>query len=160
MSEDVKLLPLPIWVQSRMLADAMQAYARANMEPLIDENEALRTDRDSFKQQAEHNLSLVERLRGEVAESRESWRVQVIERGNEIRLRERAEARAERLAEALSLLPDEIGMIEHNPDEGMYMSCCGREVKSRGLYDLLMSHDDDCWYVRMQAMREQEDGNG
>lgn len=67
-----------------------------------------------------------------------------------------AEARAERLAEALALLPDEIDMIENNPDEGMLMSCCGREVKSRGIHDLLITHDKGCWYVSMRALRDHD----
>lgn len=55
--------------------------------------------------------------------------------------------------EALDLLPDEIDMIEHNPDEGPHMFCCGREVL-RGFNDLLITHDEDCWYARMRAVKE------
>ena len=53
----------------------------------------------------------------------------------------------------LDLLPDETEMIEHNPDEGPRMFCCGREV-IRGYYDTRITHDKDCWYAQMRAMKE------
>lgn len=55
--------------------------------------------------------------------------------------------------EALDLLPNEIDMIEHNPEEGPRMFCCGREVFRR-FNDLLITHDEDCWYARMRAVKE------
>lgn len=72
-----------------------------------------------------------------------------------------AEARAERLAEALALLPDEIEMVEHNPYGGPLMFCCGQRVTSSGLHDLRINHDKECWYAQMRAMRDsdQEDRN-
>lgn len=70
-----------------------------------------------------------------------------------------AEERAERLAEALALLPDEHDMIEHNPDEGPRMFCCWQEVKLRGFHDYLITHDKGCWYAQMRALRDQEEGN-
>lgn len=55
--------------------------------------------------------------------------------------------------DVLALLPDEFDMIEHNPEEGPRMFCCGREVFHRG-YDPIITHDEDCWYARMRAIKE------
>lgn len=55
--------------------------------------------------------------------------------------------------EALDLLPDEFDMIEHNPEEGPRMFCCGREVLY-GYHGTIITHDEDCWYARMRAMKE------
>lgn len=104
------------------------------IERLRAEVERLRADRDSWEQQASDRVV--------------DWHVEHL--------------RAEKLVEALALLPDEIEMVEHNPDEGPITFCCGREVKHRGLHDLHITHDKDCWYVRMSALRDndQEDRNG
>jgi len=53
-------------------------------------------------------------------------------------------------------------MVEHNPDEGPLMFCCGRKVKLTWLHDLEPTHNEGCWYARMRAMRDQdqEDCNG
>jgi hypothetical protein len=58
--------------------------------------------------------------------------------------------------EALALLPDEIDMIEHNPDEGPRMFCCGRKVL-HGFHGPLITHNEDCWYAQMRAIREQKE---
>lgn len=63
-----------------------------------------------------------------------------------------AEARAERMAEALALLPDDIGMIEHSPEEGPFMFCCGREVTYDRLHGPVCTHDEDCWYAQMRVL--------
>lgn len=60
-------------------------------------------------------------------------------------------AEAERLREALALLPDEHDMIEHNPDEGPRMACCWREVQVQ-FHGPVRTHDEDCWYARMRAL--------
>lgn len=57
-------------------------------------------------------------------------------------------------AEALSLLPDDSDMIEHNPDEGPRYFCCGGDVSynvhpSRGSG---RRHEKDCWYVKLRAL--------
>lgn len=64
--------------------------------------------------------------------------------------------RADKLAEALALLPDEIAMVEHNPDDGPLMFCCGREVNDLGPRGLLITHDGGCWYARMRALRDHD----
>lgn len=118
----------------------------------------------------------IEALRAEVAETREfrdkmanaigndQLRRFIEKHGEPVPLTIRmqaAEARAERLAEALALLPDEIVMIEHNPYEGPLMFCCGQRVTLSWRHGLEPTHNKGCWYARMRAMRDhyQEDRN-
>ena len=63
-------------------------------------------------------------------------------------------AEVERLAEALALLPDGIVMVEHNQDEGPLMFCCGQKVKLSWLHGLEPTHNEECWYARMRAIRD------
>lgn len=67
-----------------------------------------------------------------------------------------AEARAERLAEALALLPDDSDMVEYNSEEGSIMFCCGREVRFDWVHGPIHTHDEDCWYERMRVMRDHD----
>jgi len=89
----------------------------------------------------------IEALRAEV----EEWKRVAAAQAE---LHDEAESSAERLAEALALLPDEIVMVEHNPDGAPRMFCCGREVKLSWLHDLQPTHNEECWYARMRAMRD------
>lgn len=54
---------------------------------------------------------------------------------------------AEKLAAALRGLPDECGMIEHNPDEGPRLFCCGGDVVET-LRSTTRKHAPGCWYVQ------------
>lgn len=110
------------------------AAQEAEIKALRAEVERLRADRDSWEQQASDRVA--------------DWYAEHL--------------RAERLAEALALLPDEIVMVEHNPDGAPRMFCCGRKVKLTWLHDLEPTHNEGCWYARMRAMRDQdqEDCNG
>lgn len=175
----------PLLYEGKMFHEGqMRAYARANVthataakdaeiEALRKEVERLRADRDSWEQQASDRVAdwyaehlRAERLRAEVAAWRElSDHVRVgacaviwPDRYTDARIRDVAAAlkRASRMTEALALLPDDSGMVEHNPDEGPRTFCCWQEVKLRGLHDYLITHDKDCWYARMRALREQE----
>lgn len=56
----------------------------------------------------------------------------------------------DQLAEALRGLPDDSGMIEHNPDEGMRMFCCGGEVRQRWNASDTCEHASDCWYTQVR----------
>lgn len=106
----------------------------AKVEALRAEMERLRADRDSWEQQASDRVA--------------DWHAEHL--------------RAERLAEALALLPDEIVMVEHNPYEGPLMFCCGQRVTLSWHHGLIPTHDKKCWYARMRALRDhdQEDRNG
>lgn len=104
----------------------------------------------------------IEALRAEV----DGWKAQHSRDSAELRRlcqhRDEYKARAERLAEALALLPDEIVMVEHNPYEGPLMFCCGRRVTLSWRHGLIPTHSKECWYARMRALRDhdQEDRNG
>ena len=57
---------------------------------------------------------------------------------------------SELAASLLALLPDESDMVEHNPDEGPRMFCCGAErVYSLGS-GYGAKHLQGCWYVAMR----------
>ena len=58
---------------------------------------------------------------------------------------------ADKLAAALRLLPDEGDMIEHNPDEGMSLYCCGGEVQMVWRGDDRVKHAAGCWHVAARA---------
>lgn len=58
---------------------------------------------------------------------------------------------ADRMAEALRNMPDDAGMIEHNPDEGMRLFCCeGKVIHSMTGSDRV-EHASNCWYVAARA---------
>lgn len=70
----------------------------------------------------------------------------------------------DKLAAALRGLPDEYDMIEHNPDEGPRLFCCGGAV-AQTLRSTTRKHAPDCWYVRVRealaeydAQRDQNAG--
>lgn len=174
---DIDLLPLPEWTKRDDLGGLvpsevrveMCAYARANVARntalLRAEIKALReqlrlTAVDQANAEAEANdaRAEAEALRAEVErlEADSRMRVHMMELAQA--RAERAEAENERLEEALALLPNEHDMIEHNPDEGPRMFCCGREVKFDWLNGPIRTHDEECWYARMRALREQEKG--
>ena len=53
----------------------------------------------------------------------------------------------EKLADALRLLPGDVDMVEHNPDEGQSFFCCGKPTNlNMGKLD----HARGCWFVAMQ----------
>src|SRR5690606_20782643 len=65
---------------------------------------------------------------------------------------------------ALRDLPEDIDMVEDNPDDGPRYFCCGREVRfnvhpSRWPPGTQLTsgrqHAGDCWYVRLVAARDQ-----
>lgn len=94
----------------------------------------------------------IEALRAEVA----TWEGL---HASEVQARQRWQARAERLAEALALLPDEIVMVEHNPYEGPLMFCCGQRVTLSWHHGLEPTHGKECWYARMRALRDHDQEN-
>ena len=53
----------------------------------------------------------------------------------------------DRLASALRNLPNDDGMIEHNPDEGLRLFCCDGRVVCRMKGDDTVEHAAGCWYV-------------
>lgn len=54
--------------------------------------------------------------------------------------------------DALRALPDDAGMIEYNPDEGMRLFCCGGDVVCYlGARDDTVKHRADCWHVAARA---------
>lgn len=57
-------------------------------------------------------------------------------------------------ADALRNMPDDSGMIEHNPEEGMRLFCCGGAVNDgyRGVAGV--GHTAECWYVGVRAALE------
>lgn len=69
------------------------------------------------------------------------------------------EALLRQALEALALLPDDSGMVEHSPEEGPFMFCCGREVTFDRLRGPICTHDKDCWYARMRALRDHDQEN-
>jgi hypothetical protein len=52
------------------------------------------------------------------------------------------------LLAALCGLPDDIDMIEHNPDEGESFFCCKEPTH---LNMGKVSHAPGCWYARLRA---------
>ena len=60
-----------------------------------------------------------------------------------------------RLREALAGLPDDIDMIEHNPEEGASYFCCGQPV-AFGFDKRTGSHIAGCWYVTARTALTQE----
>ncbi|MGH8074237.1 MAG: hypothetical protein ACREO4_09205 [Lysobacter sp.] len=71
---------------------------------------------------------------------------------------------AHKLADALRAMPDDVDMIEHNPDEGARYFCCGREVSfnvhpSRWPAGSIQgrTHAGDCWYTAARAALAQHD---
>lgn len=50
------------------------------------------------------------------------------------------------------LLPDDSDMIEHNPDEGMRMFCCGGEVVHVWGGNDRCEHATGCWYVALGSL--------
>lgn len=55
------------------------------------------------------------------------------------------------LIKALRRLPDDVDMIEHNPDEGMRFFCCGADTS---LDYGRQNHAAGCWYVALRAAVE------
>lgn len=53
----------------------------------------------------------------------------------------------ERMAAALRNLPDDAGMIEHNPDDGMRLFCCEGQVVQSMTGSDRAEHAASCWYV-------------
>lgn len=60
-------------------------------------------------------------------------------------------AASQTLQVALRRLPDDVDMIEHNPDEGQRFFCCGAETH---LNLGKMEHARDCWYVAVRDARD------
>lgn len=92
---DIELTPLPDWMEclGEVSAGHIRDYARASMEPLIAEIEALWAELARVT-----NPDGSPNLHAEQAGAAESYRVAAL---HAIQKREEAEARAERLAEAL-----------------------------------------------------------
>lgn len=55
-----------------------------------------------------------------------------------------------KLIEAGVNIPDDSGMIEHNPDEGMSLFCCGGEVRHVWSGSDRVIHAADCWYIALR----------
>src|SRR5512138_1853922 len=121
MTAEHDLLPLPDWMEclGEISAADIRDYARDNVAHA------------TALLQAE-----IEALRAEVGETKEGA-------VRAMRQRDDQYNRAERLAEALALLPDDSGMIEHSPEEGPFMFCCGREVTYDRLHGPICTHDED-----------------
>lgn len=66
------------------------------------------------------------------------------------RLREADESIRE-LIEAARDVPDDAGMIEHNPDEGPRLFCCAGKIHFRYHSDDVIEHAADCWFLRLRA---------
>ena len=60
------------------------------------------------------------------------------------------DALTQQLIEALRGMPDDGGMIEHNPDEGMRLFCCNGKVAHSFRGDDQVQHSADCWYVKVR----------
>jgi hypothetical protein len=61
------------------------------------------------------------------------------------------------LLAALRNLPDEHEMIEHNPDEGMRLFCCGGTIEHVWGGNDLLRHKTTCWFMALkQALAVQE----
>lgn len=65
-------------------------------------------------------------------------------------------AERDALRGVLALLPDDSGMVEHNPYEGPLMFCCGQRVTLSWHHGLVPAHGKECWYARMRAMRDHD----
>lgn len=50
------------------------------------------------------------------------------------------------LIDAAKGIPDDVDMIEHNPDEGTSYFCCGASV---AFHPPKRNHAEGCWYVRL-----------
>lgn len=57
-------------------------------------------------------------------------------------------AAAPELLEALQGLPQDVDMVEHNPDEGQSFFCCG---SSTSINYGKLDHAPGCWYVAARA---------
>ena len=53
----------------------------------------------------------------------------------------------ESINELSALLPDDVDMIEHNPDEGQSFFCCG-ELTNLNVGHV--NHSDGCWFVKLR----------
>lgn len=53
----------------------------------------------------------------------------------------------ESMAAALRTMPDDAGMIEHNPEEGMRLFCCEGQVIQCMAGSDRVEHATSCWYV-------------
>lgn len=154
---DVELLPLPeadgfmesfdtygcpVGAEDAWAEETVKDYARANLAPLQAELVELRSTIESLRAEVDFRDSVIAT---HAADTREYQK----------RISQ-AEARAERLAEALALLPDDSDMVEYNSEEGSIMFCCGREVRFDWVHGPIHTHDEDCWYERMRVMRDHD----
>ncbi|OGU22801.1 MAG: hypothetical protein A2580_11755 [Hydrogenophilales bacterium RIFOXYD1_FULL_62_11] len=57
----------------------------------------------------------------------------------------------DKLAAALRNIPDDAALIEHNPDEGMRLSCCDGKVIERLHGFDSVKHTSECWAVAARA---------
>jgi hypothetical protein len=65
--------------------------------------------------------------------------------------KQRAAALRDACKLALAGLPDDGGMIEHNPDEGPRMFCCDGKIHYSMRADDRIEHAAGCWYIAARS---------
>lgn len=102
---------------------------------------------------SEH-LPLVAYREGDVATGIGVFREFLADPNGDVYRRVDVDALLDDVRAVLTDVPGEFDMIEHNPDEGVSLFCCGGAVQRAGHSGFTLHHTADCWYVRLVQLRD------